>query len=138
MVKLHPFPSYQHLNLHLACLFSYLLLCLFSSHGNSSSTYGMKLKLISALALDKRPTLIPSATLPPDSCKFARPECNISNVNKIWKMATSSTYREDLLVKVSCEYNLYISRYSLLIILQQILVCKLWKSLNMNTLLTHA
>ena len=91
MVKLHPFPSYQHLNLHLACLFSYLLLCLFSSHGNSSSTYGMKLKLISALALDKRPTLITSATLPPDPCKFARPECNISNVNKIWKMTTSST-----------------------------------------------
>ena len=41
-------------------------------------------------------------------CKFDRPECNFSNVNKIWKMTTSVNFfdQEDLLVKFLCEYNL--------------------------------
>ena len=103
MLKLHPFPIYQALALHL-----YLLLYPASSHFNSSSTCGIKLKLTSALAPDKRSPLITSGTLSRDPRKFARRECNFTNVNKIWKMTTSVNffYREDLLVKVLCECNL--------------------------------
>ena len=84
MVKPHPFPSYQPLTLHLAC-FSviYLLSYPSPSHCNSRSTYGMKLKLTQALALDKRFQLMTSSTLSRDLCKFDRPECNLANLNKI-------------------------------------------------------
>ena len=79
MVKPHPFPSYQPLTLHLACLsVIYLLSYPSSSNCNSRSTYGMKLKLTQALV-------------------------------------TCESYLWNLLVKVLCEYNLYISRYSLVI-----------------------
>ena len=84
MVKPHPFPSYQSLTLHLTCLsVIYLLLYPSSSHCNSRSTYGMKLKLAPALALDKRSQFMTSSMLSRDSCKFDRPECNFANVNKI-------------------------------------------------------
>ena len=84
MVKPHPFPSYQPLTLHLACLsVIYLLLYPSSSNCNSSSTCGMKLKLTPALDLDKTSQLMTSLTLSHDSCKFNRPECNFANVNKI-------------------------------------------------------
>ena len=84
MVKPHPFPSYQPLTLHLACLsVIYLLSYPSSSNCNSRSTYGMKLKLTQALALDKRSQLMASSTLSRDSCKFDRSECNFAHVTKI-------------------------------------------------------
>ena len=84
MVKPHPFASYQRLTLHLACLsVIYLLSYPSSSNCNSRSTYGMKLKLTQALALDKRSQLMTSSTLSRDLCKFDRPECNFANVTKI-------------------------------------------------------
>ena len=84
MVKPHPLPNYQPLTLHLACLsVIYVLLYPSSSHCNSRSTHGMKLKLIPALALDKRSPMMMSSTLSHDLCKFDRPECNFANVHKI-------------------------------------------------------
>ena len=84
MIKPHHFSSYRPFTLHLACLsVIYLLLYSSSSHCNSSSTYGMTLKLTPALALDKRSQLMASSTLSRDLCKFDRPECNFANVDKI-------------------------------------------------------
>ena len=42
----------------------------------------MKLKLTSALALDKRSPSMKSSTLSRDPCKFDRSECNFANANK--------------------------------------------------------
>ena len=84
MVKPHLFPSYQPLTLHLAYLsVTYLLLYPSSSHCNSRSTHGVKLKLTPTLALDKRSQLMTPSTFSRDLCKFDRLECNFANVNKI-------------------------------------------------------
>ena len=127
MVKPHPSPSYQPLTHHLACLsVIYRLLYPFSSHCNSSYTYGMKLKLTLALALDKISKLMTLSTLSSDSCKFEKWRHQSTSFNKrtyLWKFYVNTTS-----ISQDIAWSLFF---------QQILVCKLWPSLNLNTLLTH-
>ena len=121
MLKLHPFPGYQSLTLHLACLsVIYLLSYPSSSNCNSRSTYGMMLKLTQALALAKRSQLMVSTVLSRDSCKLTDQNVILLKSPKFekWWHQSTSLQQENLLVKVLCEYNLYISRYSLVIIFQ--------------------
>ena len=135
MLKLHLFPIYQALALHL-----HLLLYPASSHFNSSSTCGIKLKLTSALAPDKRSPLITSGTLSRDPRKFARRECNFANATKFEKWRHQST----LFIERTYLWKFFVNATSrsqdiaCLLFFQQILVFKLWLSLNVNTLFTYA
>ena len=138
MVKLHPFPSYQPLTLDLACLCYTSCYTLLPPIATQVLLWYEIETYTSVSAWQKIITdhVINLMTSSRDPCKSGRTECNFANVNKIWKMITSfinGTYLRKFYVNATPRSQ----DIAWSLFFQQILVYKLWLSLNMNTLFTH-